>query len=76
MAGYAEVTGKTTRFVQVSNEEYMKFLPEPIAEEMLENHLFIETPGYYNGASLTESLGLLEEKPVSWKDFVAKALKK
>ncbi|KAF4540339.1 Family transcriptional regulator [Lasiodiplodia theobromae] len=76
LSEYAEVTGKTTRFVQVSNEQYMKFLPEPIAEEMLENHLFIESPGYYNGASLADSLGLLEEKPVSWKEFVAKALKK
>ncbi|GME32830.1 NmrA-like protein [Neofusicoccum parvum] len=72
LADYEEATGKKTRFVQVSNEQYKKFLPDPIAEEMLENHLFVEDPGYYNGASLDESLGLLEEKPTSWKDFVAK----
>ncbi|KAF4307346.1 NmrA-like protein [Botryosphaeria dothidea] len=69
---YEEVSGKKTRFVQVSNEQYKKFLPEPIAEEMLENHLFIEDPGYYDGASLDGSLGLLEERPVSWKEFVGR----
>lgn len=72
LAEYEEVTGKKTRFVQVSNEQYKKFLPEPIAEEMLENHLFIEDPGYYDGASLDGSLGLLEEKLVSWKEFVGR----
>ncbi len=43
-----------------------------MAEEMLENHLFIENPGYYNGASLKESLDLLEEKPTTWKEFLKK----
>ncbi|KAL1615331.1 hypothetical protein SLS54_009112 [Diplodia seriata] len=76
LAEYEEVTGKKTRFVQVSNEQYKGFLPEKIAEEMLENHLFIEDPGYYNGADLKDSLGLLEEKPVTWKEFVAKSFKK
>ncbi|EKG19207.1 NmrA-like protein [Macrophomina phaseolina MS6] len=73
LADYEEVTGKKTRYVQVSNEQYQKFLPEAVAEEMLENHLFMEDPGYYNGADLDESLGWLEEKPVSWKEFVAKS---
>ena len=44
-----------------------------MAEEMLENHLFIENPGYYNGASLKESLDLLEEKPTTWKEFLKKS---
>lgn len=44
-----------------------------MAEEMLENHLFIESPGYYAGRSLKESHDLLEEdgfKPTSWKAFL------
>ncbi|KAF4305028.1 putative family transcriptional regulator protein [Botryosphaeria dothidea] len=51
------------------------FLPEPIALEMLENHLFVEDPGYYAGKDLKESLDLLASvnlKPTSWKEFLAK----
>lgn len=44
-----------------------------MAEEMLENHLFIENPGYFNGAGLKESLDLLEEKPTTWKEFITKS---
>jgi hypothetical protein len=36
-----EVTGKEKNYVQVSNEFYKSFLPNFMAEEMLENHLFI-----------------------------------
>jgi len=44
-----------------------------MATEMLENHLFIENPGYYAGRSLKESLDLLSEvglKPTTWKEFL------
>ncbi|KAI5194527.1 NAD(P)-binding protein [Aureobasidium subglaciale] len=68
-----EVTGKKTNFYKISSEQYKSYLPEFMAEEMLENHLFIEEPGYFNGASLDESLGLLEEAPVTWKEFVKKS---
>jgi len=44
-----------------------------MAEEMLENHLFIENPGHFNGASLKESLDLLEERATTWKEFVKKS---
>ncbi|RHZ50509.1 transcription factor domain-containing protein [Aspergillus thermomutatus] len=39
---FEEATGQKTRFVQVDSETYTSFLPATIAEEMLENHLFIE----------------------------------
>lgn len=39
---------------------------------MLENFLLLEDPGYYNKADLTESLSILDEKPVTWKAFVEK----
>lgn len=32
-------------FIQVSNEQYLKSLPEAIAEEYLESQLFVEEPG-------------------------------
>jgi len=69
---FQEVTGKSIQYVQVTPEQYKSFLPAPIAEEMLENHLFIEEPGYYKGASLKESLSALEDAPTTWKEYVAK----
>lgn len=61
--------------MQLDAETYKSFLPEPIALEMLENHLFVEDPGYYAGKDLKESLDLLASvnlKPTSWKEFLAK----
>ncbi|KAM0332104.1 hypothetical protein ACHAQA_002376 [Verticillium albo-atrum] len=73
LAEFEEVTGKKTQFAQVSAEQYKSFLPEAMAQEMLENHLFIEDPGYYNGAGLQESLEILEDKPTTWKEFIKKS---
>lgn len=72
---FEEVTGHRGRFVQLDAETYKGFLPEPMAEEMLENHLFIDDPGYFAGRSLQESLDLLAGiglKPTTWKEFLAK----
>jgi hypothetical protein len=69
---FEEVTGKKAHFVQVTADQYKSFLPAPVAQEMLENHLFVEEPGYFNGMSLAESLNNLEVKPTTWKEFVAK----
>ncbi|GLI80384.1 hypothetical protein PoHVEF18_008738 [Penicillium ochrochloron] len=59
LAEFEEVTAKKTRFVQVDSESYTSFMPGRMGEEMLENHLFIESPGYYRGRSLKESHDLL-----------------
>lgn len=70
---FQEVTGKAARFVPIDAETYKGFFPGPMADEMLENHLFIDEPGYYAGADLKESLDLLAGvglKPTSWKDFL------
>ncbi|KAL2809197.1 hypothetical protein BJX63DRAFT_370694 [Aspergillus granulosus] len=70
---FEEVTGNKTRFVKVDNEMYQSFMPGYLGLEMLENHLFIEEPGYYNGRSLQESQELLADagyKPTTWKDFL------
>lgn len=55
--------------MQVDPDTYKGFFPPAMGEEMLENHLFVEKPGYYDGASLEPSLALLEEKPTTWKEF-------
>ncbi|KAL0931216.1 NmrA family transcriptional regulator [Colletotrichum truncatum] len=70
---FTEVTGKAARFVPIDAETYKSFLPGPLADEMLENHLFIEEPGYFAGKDLKESLDLLAGvglKPTSWKEFL------
>ncbi|KAJ3544623.1 hypothetical protein NM208_g2955 [Fusarium decemcellulare] len=70
---FEEVVGKTARFVPIDAATYKSFLPEPLADEMLENHLFIEEPGYYNDRDLKESLDLLSSvglRPTSWKEFL------
>jgi hypothetical protein len=67
------VTGKKLNYSQVSNEQYKGFLPDFMGEEMLENHLLIEEPGYYNGADLKESLGAVSEKLTTWKQFLDKS---
>lgn len=66
------MTGKKANFAQVPADVYKSFLPEAIAEELLENHLFVESPGYYAGASLKESLALLDGKPTTLKEFFKK----
>lgn len=70
LADFEAVTGKKTRYVQVDAETYKGFLPAPAADELLENHLFIEDPGYYNGRGLEDSkrlLSVLGLKTISWK---------
>lgn len=69
------MTGKQARFVQVDPQTYKSFLPPALGDEMLENHLFIEDPGYYAGRSLKESSDLLSAvglKPTTWREFLEK----
>ncbi|KAJ5892944.1 hypothetical protein N7504_009635 [Penicillium tannophilum] len=73
LAEFEEVTGKKARFVQVDSETYKSFMPGPMGEEMLENHLFIESPGYYKGQSLKESHDFLEKfgfQTTTWKAYL------
>ncbi|KZM20787.1 uncharacterized protein EKO05_0002647 [Ascochyta rabiei] len=66
-------TSKKTNYIQLSAEQYKSFLPSFMAEEMLENHLFVENPGYYNGAELDESHEILEDKLITWKEYIVKS---
>jgi hypothetical protein len=69
MSEFSEVTGKPAASVQIPSEVFKSFLPHA-AQELLETMLLLEKPGYYDGADLSESLGLLSEKPTTWKTFV------
>ena len=70
MDTFSAVTGKKAVFVQVTPDQFKAALPDAIAQEFLENHLFIQDPGYYHGESLDESLNLLDARPTDWAEFV------
>jgi hypothetical protein len=73
MAEFEEVTGKKGRYVQVDPEVYKSFLPPPIAQEILENELLCEDPGFYAGGSLAEGHELLADVGLAvttWKEFL------
>ncbi|OJJ36080.1 hypothetical protein ASPWEDRAFT_41314 [Aspergillus wentii DTO 134E9] len=75
LAEFEAVTGHKTRYVQVDSETYKGFMPPPIADEMLENHLFIDNPGYYNNRSLDETKSLLASvglKATTWREYLEK----
>ncbi|KAL4906691.1 hypothetical protein BDW74DRAFT_150966 [Aspergillus multicolor] len=75
LSEFEEVTGHKTRFVQIDYETYKSFMPGYLGLEMLENHLFIEEPGYFLGRSLKESQELVADagfKLTSWKEFLEK----
>jgi uncharacterized protein YbjT (DUF2867 family) len=73
MKEFEEVTGSKGRYVQLPQEVYKGFLPPPIAQEILENELLCEEPGFFNGGALREGHELLEQvglKTTSWKEFL------
>ncbi|KAK9482199.1 hypothetical protein V1527DRAFT_477178 [Lipomyces starkeyi] len=69
---FTEATGKAASWTQIPVDQWKKFLPPAAAQEIVENYLLLEEPGYYAGADLKESYHLLEHKPTTWKEFVAK----
>ena len=71
MKEFSEVIGQPASAKQVPPEVFKSFLPPPVAQELLENFQLLGDVGYYAGADLSESLGMIEGKPKSWKEFVA-----
>ncbi|RAL00766.1 NmrA/HSCARG family protein [Aspergillus ibericus CBS 121593] len=71
---FQQVTGYKAQAVTIPAEIFKSFLPPPIAQEMLENILLLEEPGYYAGESLTPSHELLdkEDQPTQWEEFVSR----
>lgn len=72
VAEFTEVSGLPAEFVYLQPDEYLEVLPPAIGHELLEMHQLLETPGYYAGADLKDSLKVLDSKPTTWKEFVAK----
>jgi len=73
MNEFTEVTGHKGQYVQLDHEVYKSFLPPPIAQEILENELLCEEPGFFAGASLAGGHELLADaglKVTSWKEFL------
>ncbi|KAL2201933.1 NmrA-domain-containing protein [Sarocladium strictum] len=73
MEEFSEVTGKQGQYAQIPHDVYKSFLPPPIAQEILENELLCEEPGFFAGGSLVEGHELLKEvglAPTTWKDFI------
>ncbi|EFR01094.1 hscarg protein [Nannizzia gypsea CBS 118893] len=61
--------------IRIPDEDFKGILAignmsEKAREEMLQNMQLLYMFGYYGGASLKESLDLLDEPPTTWKEFV------
>jgi hypothetical protein len=67
---WKEVTGKQLEYVEITPEQAKGFLPPGAAEELLETMLLMADVGYYGGADLAETDGLLDEPATTWRDFV------
>ncbi|VUC35233.1 unnamed protein product [Clonostachys rosea] len=70
VADFSAVTGKKASFMQVQRDVFKSFFPPSTAQEILENVLLLQDPGYYVDADLSPSLALLDRKPTTWKEFV------
>ncbi|KAI4240357.1 MAG: hypothetical protein L6R40_005183 [Gallowayella cf. fulva] len=71
-----EFSGKKTTFNEVPDETFRKFLPEAIAEEMMETFMLVKDYAYYGPGGdkiLEESLKYAAEKPTTLKEFIAKS---
>jgi len=70
---FSAVTGHKSQYVQLDHGVYKGFLPPPIAQEILENELLCEDPGFFAGGSLSEGHELLAEAGLAvttWKEFL------
>jgi hypothetical protein len=73
MAEFEEVTGQKGQYVQLDQAVYKSFLPPPIAQEILENELLCEEPGFFAGGSLVDGHELLAGvglAPTTWREFL------
>ncbi len=69
MSEFSGVIGKPASFMELPEDVFKSFLPPPVAQELLENQLLCEDPGYYAGAELKESLSFVNGTPTTWKEF-------
>ena len=67
---FTRVTGKTASVTNVPQDVFKSFLPPAAAQELLENMLLFQKPGYYAGASLAESVASLDTPPTTWAAYL------
>ncbi|KAL8652978.1 MAG: hypothetical protein Q9210_002370 [Variospora velana] len=72
--------GKGAQFITIDKDTYKGFLtgaglPDFAAQELYENMAFMDEFGYYGKESLDWSHSLLDEKPTTLEDFIAKTPK-
>jgi len=70
---FKHVTGKTAQYVEPPADVWKGFIPnEKVAQEMLENFFLIRDYKYFGGdaeQNLTKAIELLEEAPLSLKEY-------
>ncbi|KAL8995935.1 MAG: hypothetical protein Q9169_004436 [Polycauliona sp. 2 TL-2023] len=69
-------SGKKTTFNQLPDETFRSYLPEAIAEEMMETFMLVRDYAYYGPGGdkiLAESLKYVAEKPTTLEDFIARS---
>ena len=70
---FEKATWKSLKIFSVPGDVFKGFLsaslPPDMVEEVYENLVLLEDPGYYAGADLTPSLQLLSEKPMGLEEF-------
>ncbi|KAF8253672.1 putative NmrA family transcriptional regulator [Wilcoxina mikolae CBS 423.85] len=72
---FQRVTGEKAVYKEVPGDVWKSFLPEAVAQEMLENFLLVRDykyfgPGAEEGVEM--AVGMLEEKPVGLEEFLKK----
>lgn len=70
--------GVGAQFFQVPEEMFIGFMKamgrsDVAALELWENMRLISEEGYYGGESLDYSLSILDEKPMTWKEYAKQA---
>jgi len=71
----SEVTGKNVKYIQQSNEDFVKQLtsfglPEPVVMAILNMWLGASEFGYWGKKDITSSPIGLARKPLTWREFV------
>lgn len=70
MSEFREVIREPAAFAQIREDVFKSFLPPPVAQELLENMLLLENPGYYAGGDLISSRDMTDGELTTWKEFV------
>lgn len=71
-------TGKTVKYVQIPDDVFKSYLPDPLKEEFTEMFVLMRDWKYFGPegkgaeAELADSHAAMDEKPTTFADFVRK----